>query len=133
MQSQKKARSLKFRIKKKMICTIRVAKTKVLISPAWPVQSQKKARSLKFRIKKKMICTIRVAKTKVLISYAVTAQLICAFVFAYADCWFSDTVAHIVQIFMYEQWSHGVQSCVLESIRSKYHNILYLYIEIILP
>ena len=30
-----------------------------------------------------------VAKTKALISFAVTAKLICAFVFAYADCWFS--------------------------------------------
>ena len=32
---------------------------------------------------------MRVAKTKALISFAVTAKLICAFVFAYADCWFS--------------------------------------------
>ena len=29
------------------------------------------------------------AKTKTLISFAVTAKLICAFVFAYAKCWFS--------------------------------------------
>ena len=34
-------------------------------------------------------CTIRVAKTKARISFAVTAKLICDFVFAYADCWFS--------------------------------------------
>ena len=27
---------------------------------------------------------------------AVTANLICAFVFAYADCWFSHAVAHII-------------------------------------
>ena len=41
-------------------------------------------------------CTAHVVKTKVLISCAVTAQLICAFVFAnYADCWFSDAVAHL--------------------------------------
>ena len=39
-------------------------------------------------------CTIRVAKTKALISFAVTAKLICAFVFAYAYCWFSDAAAH---------------------------------------
>ena len=39
--------------------------------------------------------TIRVAKTKALISFAVTAKLICAFVFAYADCWFSHVVAQI--------------------------------------
>ena len=37
-----------------------------------------------------------VAKTKALISCAVTAQLICAFVFAYVICWFSDAAAHIV-------------------------------------
>ena len=40
----------------------------------------------------------RVAKTKVLISFAVTAKLICAFVFAYADCWFSHEAAHILQV-----------------------------------
>ena len=39
-----------------------------------------------------MIC---VAKTKALISFAVTAKLICAFVFAYVDCWFSHVAAHI--------------------------------------
>ena len=38
---------------------------------------------------------MRVAKTKALISFAVTAKLICAFVFAYADCWFSHEVAHL--------------------------------------
>ena len=37
---------------------------------------------------------MRVAKTKVLISFAVTAKLICVFVFAYADCWFSHGAAH---------------------------------------
>ena len=35
------------------------------------------------------------AKTKALISCAVTAQLICAFVFAYANFWFSHAAAHI--------------------------------------
>ena len=66
------------------------------------VQSQKQARSLKFRIKEEerlyypcCDCTIRVAKTKVLISCAVTAQLICAFGFAYANCWFSDALAQM--------------------------------------
>ena len=39
--------------------------------------------------------TIRVAKTKALISFAVSLKLICAFVFAYADCWFSHAAAHI--------------------------------------
>ena len=40
-------------------------------------------------------CTICVAKPKALIRCAVTAQLICAFGFAYADCWFSDAAAQI--------------------------------------
>ena len=35
------------------------------------------------------------AKTKALISCAVTAQLICVFVFAYANCWFSHAQIHI--------------------------------------
>ena len=36
------------------------------------------------------------AKTKALVSFAVTAKLICAFVFALADCWFSHEVAQIM-------------------------------------
>ena len=40
-------------------------------------------------------CTIRVAKTKTLISFAVTAKLICVFVFAYAKSGFSHNEAHI--------------------------------------
>ena len=42
-----------------------------------------------------MDCTIRVAKTKALISFAVTAKLICVFVFAYAKSRFSHDAAHI--------------------------------------
>ena len=61
------------------------------------VQSWKKIRSLKFRIKEEVqVCTIAVAKTKAQISCAVTAQLICAFVFAYACCWFSYAAVHII-------------------------------------
>ena len=48
-----------------------------------------------------MNCTIRVAKTK-----AVTAKLICVFVFAYADCWFSHGTAHIIAI-MKEFYDHA--------------------------
>ena len=48
-----------------------------------------------FGFKKKRDCTICVAKTKALISFAVTAKLICAFVFAYANCWFSHAQAHM--------------------------------------
>ena len=42
-----------------------------------------------------MDCTIRVAITKALISFAVTAKLICVFVFAYAKSRFSHGAAHI--------------------------------------
>ena len=36
------------------------------------------------------------AKTKALISCAVTAQLICIFVFAYANHWFSHAKAQLI-------------------------------------
>ena len=42
-----------------------------------------------------MDCTIYVAKTKALISFAVTAKLICVFVFAYAKRWFSHDAAQL--------------------------------------
>ena len=44
---------------------------------------------------KKRDCTIRAAKTKALISFAVTAKLICVFVFAYAKRWFSHDAAQM--------------------------------------
>ena len=40
-----------------------------------------------------------IAKTKVLISFAVTAKLICVFVFAYANSRFSHVAAHLRQEF----------------------------------
>ena len=52
------------------------------------------------------------AKTKVLISFAVTAKLICVFVFAYANCWFSHGKAHFLNAhvtqYMYKQVSSSV-------------------------
>ena len=48
-----------------------------------------------FVFRKKRYCTIQVAKTKALFSYAVFAKLICVFVFAYADCWFSHDAAYM--------------------------------------
>ena len=48
-----------------------------------------------FGFRKKKNCTISVAKTKAMISFAVTAKLVCAFVFAYADRWFSHAAAHL--------------------------------------
>ena len=38
---------------------------------------------------------MRLEEIKALISFAVTLKLICAFVFAYANCWFSHEAAHI--------------------------------------
>ena len=48
-----------------------------------------------FAFRKWKNCTILVAKTKALISFAVTAKLICVFVFAYATCWFSHDVTQM--------------------------------------
>ena len=39
---------------------------------------------------------MRVAKTKALISFAVTAKLVCAFGFAYADCRISHEAAQMM-------------------------------------
>ena len=47
-----------------------------------------------------MNCTICVAKTRALISFAVTAKLICAFVFVYADCLFSHAAAHVLTVLL---------------------------------
>ena len=44
-----------------------------------------------------MDCAIRVAKTKALISFAVTANLICVLVFAYAKSRFPHDAAQIVK------------------------------------
>ena len=54
------------------------------------------ARGLKFGFRKQRDCTIYEAKTKALISCAVTAQLICVFVFAFAKSQFSHNEAHII-------------------------------------
>ena len=50
-----------------------------------------------FGFKKKRNYTIPVAKTNVLISCAVTAHLICVFVFAYADFFFIWSGSYILQ------------------------------------
>ena len=55
---------------------------------------RKELKAWNFGFKYKRNCTIRVAKTKALISFAITAKLICVFVFAYTDFWFSHGAAH---------------------------------------
>ena len=57
-----------------------------------------KIEALDFLFKKKRDCTICVAKTKASTSFAVTEKLVCAFLSAYADCWFSDAAAQIQKV-----------------------------------
>ena len=45
-------------------------------------------------------CSVSVLKTKALNRWAVTVQLICAFVFAYAKSRFSHDVAHLIKSIM---------------------------------
>ena len=66
-------------------------------------QDSRKLKNYGFR--KKRNCTIPVAKTKALISFAVTVKLICAFVFTYANCWFSDAMAHLKSICQINFWN----------------------------
>ena len=61
------------------------------------VQAQKLASSLKFWFKKVQELYYPCSENK----GAVTAKLICVFVCAYADCWFSHEAAHIIYI-LYE-------------------------------
>ena len=79
---------------------LRVGKTNNLGLPPGLTQtslyshrSRQEARHFRFTKKRDSIC---VGKTKVLVSFVVTAKQVCAFVFAYADCWFSGAVAQIV-------------------------------------
>ena len=63
----------------------------------WAVLSQKMVRGWKFWIKKlEELYYPCSEKTKTLISFAVTAKLICAFIFAYANCWFSHSAAQLI-------------------------------------
>ena len=75
-----------------------------------PVQSQIQAKKLEISdLKRKKNCSIRVAKTKVLISCAVcavTAQLICGFVFAYGNRWFCHAAAYMYLNKMFG-WTDG--------------------------
>ena len=73
------------------------------------------ARGLNFRFRKKRDCTIYVAKTKTLISFAVTAKLICVFVFAYAKWWFSHEAAHFSVVCRTKNVSNLVSENSLDS------------------
>ena len=56
-----------------------------------------------FVFKKDRNCSSYVAKTKALISFAVTAKLICVFVFAYAKSRFSHNEAHFISMVVKQQ------------------------------
>ena len=71
-----------------------------------------------------MNCTFRVAKTKALISFAVTAKLICAFVFPHADCWFSHDAAHLFAFFVVRMLCSNLANL------SHYENMPMQYIDI---
>ena len=70
-------------------------------------------------------CTFQVAKTKALIRFTVTAKLICVFVFAYANCWFSYEAAYL------KSKSAPNQSVSVDKIwRLKISNIEFLSIKL---
>ena len=58
-----------------------------------------------------------VAKNKALISSAVTAKLICVFVFAYAKRWFSHEASHLFLI--YQGHNYVYQDCGITSDNDK--------------
>ena len=66
----------------------------------WAVQAQKILETANLGFRKYRNYTICVAKSKALISFAVTAKLICTFVFAYTDCRFSHEAAHLYRRLM---------------------------------
>ena len=72
--------------------------------------------ALHFGFRKKMDCTICVTKTKTLISCAVTAQLICAFVFAYAKSTFSHDAAYLF-IDVQVQTAYDIRTILSHSFR----------------
>ena len=60
------------------------------------------------------------SETKALISFAVTAKLISAFVFAYANCWFSDAAVQMSpQYFLV-----SILNFIIEPPRGKTNNVV---------
>ena len=61
-------------------------------------------------------CTIHEAKTKALISCAVTAQLICVFVFAYAKSW-SHSIICLISVSKVSKLKPLSPGCVLPGLK----------------
>ena len=64
-----------------------------------------------------------------LISFEVTAKLICVFVFAYANCWFSHDAAHIfplseITVFLLELFNITV---TLEYVNKRTKHVLVIF------
>ena len=57
-----------------------------------------------------------------MISFAVTAKLICVFVFAYADCWFSHEAAQMVMM-MAEMFSKVINIACFGDLNLKFQFI----------
>ena len=64
------------------------------------------------------------AKIKALISFTVTAKRICAFVFTYADCWFSHAAAQL--LFCTSCYRKSMQSSYMQSLQSVTSNFRVL-------
>ena len=59
----------------------------------WVENNEIETKTISLNCFSKYIC---VAKIKALISFEITAQLMCAYVFAYVICWFSNAVAQFL-------------------------------------
>ena len=70
------------------------------------------------------------AKTKALISFAVTAKLICVFVFAYAKRWFSHDAAHIILRRCDNNKGAGQSACLNSLMRAVLVPV-YMYIKVL--
>ena len=64
-------------------------------------------------------------KTKALISFAVTAKLICVFVFAYADCWFFHVAAQLLHRspILQNHWFTYNEKMAVESVTQAVSNL----------
>ena len=90
----------------------------------WLYNHRKRLEAWNFGFKKKRNCTIRVAETKALICFAVTAKLICTFVFTHAYCWFSHAAAHSHSICFMFRTSHGTMQWLFYCVRARVDNLI---------
>ena len=91
------------------------------------VQSQKQAGSLKFRTLEEENVYYPCGENKG--ADQVTAKLICVFVFAYAECWFSHEAADILGKVFHD---YGVKTFCRQNVKDKEltgcQNVLFLFL-----